>query len=218
MQAAAAILGGLADVFRGRLSWLAAANLVAALVIVCVLAWAGMHFLVPLIPMGSGGLAYLSGAGSFAASVAVVVLAAALSPGVSMAVGGALFDVAAARVERDIGLAEGRATPPHEGLRNGLRIAWPALLLNLVSLPLLFVPVLNLFWFLALNGYLMGREFFSLAALRRLTWEEARALRRQHGAAIFAIGLFAALLPFVAPLFAASAMTRLLKSLSPQPG
>jgi CysZ protein len=215
MQTAAAILGGLGDVFRGRLAWLAAANLVAALVIVCGLAWAGMRFVVPLIPAGSGWLAYLSGAGSFAASVAVVVLAAALSPGVSMAVGGALFDVAAARVERDIGLAAGRGAPLQAGLRNGLRIAWPALLLNLVSLPLLFVPVLNLFWFLALNGYLMGREYFSLTALRRLTWEQARALRRQHRAAIFVIGLFAALLPFVAPLFAASAMTRLLKSLSP---
>ncbi len=214
MNAASAILGGLGDVFRGRLSWLAALNLAVAVAITAAAAWAAMRYVVPLIPEGAGWLSYLSTAGEFAASFVVVVLALVLSPGVSMAVGGALFDIAAARVEKAVDLPEGRLVPIHEGLLNGLRIAWPALLLNLVSLPLMFVPVLNIVWFLALNGYLMGREYFSLAAVRRMRWEEGRALRRKHAGAIFAIGLFAAILPFVAPLFGASAMTRLLKRLA----
>lgn len=210
MNAAHAILGGLGDVFRGRLSWLAVINLVVAAFLTIAIAWALMRFVVPLIPVGTGWLAHISAAGSFAANLISVVLAVALSPAISMAVGGALFDVAVARIERKVGLAEARSPPLREGLANGLRIAGLPLALNLLSLPVLFVPVVNFFWFLALNGFLMGREYFSLAALRRMKWEQARALRRKHRGAIFAIGLFAAVLPFVAPLFGASAMTRFL--------
>ncbi len=210
MNAAHAILGGLGDVFRGRLSWLAVANLVVAVFLTIAVAWALMRFVIPLIPAGTGWLAHISAAGTFAANLIAVVLAAALSPAISMAVGGVLFDVAVARIERQVGLAPARSPPLQEGLANGLRIAGLPLALNLVSLPLLFVPVVNFFWFLALNGYLMGREYFSLTALRRMSWEQAREMRRKHRGAIFAIGLFAAILPFVAPLFGASAMTRFL--------
>lgn len=213
MNVASAILGGLGDVFRGRLAWLAALNLVVALAVTAALAWAGMRYIAPLIPEGSGWLSYVFGAGEVVAGLVVIVLALVLSPGVSMAVGGALFDVAAARVEQAVGLAPGRLVPIQEGALNGLRIAWPALLLNIVSLPLMFVPVINLIWFLVLNGYLMGREYFSLAAVRRMQWQEARALRRKHGLPIFCVGLFAAILPFVAPLFGAAAMTRLIAKL-----
>ncbi len=211
MNAAHAILGGLGDVFRGRLSWLAVLNLVVAVFLTIAIAWAAMRFVVPLIPAGTGWLAHASAAGTFAANLLAIVLAVALSPAISMVVGGALFDIAVARIERQVGLAEARSPPLREGLANGLRIAGLPLALNLMSLPLLFVPVINFFWFLALNGFLMGREYFSLAALRRMRWEEARDLRRKHRGAIFAIGLFAAILPFVAPLFGASAMTRLIK-------
>jgi CysZ protein len=212
MKVAASILGGLGDVFRGRLSWLAALNLAVAVTITAAAAWAAMRYLVPLIPEGAGWQAYLLNAGEVVAGIAVVVLALALSPAVSMAVGGALFDVAAARVEKAVGAPEGRLVPIHEGALNGLRIAGPALALNLLSLPLMFVPVVNLIWFLLLNGYLMGREYFSLAAVRRMSWAEARALRKRHAGAVFMVGLFAAVLPFVAPLFGAAAMTRLLAS------
>ena len=77
----------------------------------------------------------------------------------------------------------------------------------------MFVPVVNLVWFLSLNGYLMGREYFSLAAVRRMAWAEARALRGRNGAAVFLVGLVCSLVPFVAPLVGASAMTRLVKSI-----
>lgn len=210
MNASHAILGGLGDVFRGRLSWLAVVNLVVAALLTIAIAWAGMRFVVPLIPAGAGWLGHVSAAGTFAANLLAVVLAVALSPAISMAVGGVLFDVAVARIERQVSLAEPRSPSLQEGLANGLRIAGLPLVLNVISLPLLFVPVVNFIWFLALNGYLMGREYFSLAALRRMSWEEARVLRRKHRGAIFAIGLFAAILPFVAPLFGASAMTRFL--------
>jgi CysZ protein len=77
--------------------------------------------------------------------------------------------------------------------------------------------VVNIVWFLSLNGYLMGREYFSLAAVRRMDWAETRRLRARHGGSVFVIGLACSLIPFVAPLVGASAMTRLLKSLAAPP-
>lgn len=213
-----AILGGLKDVFGGRVGGLALLCFVFALAATIAAAWAAFRYLIPLIPEGEGWVGYLFTAGEWLAGAGVVILSIVLAPGLSMFVGGVLFDVAAARVEKHVGLAAGRLVPLHEGLLNGMRIAWPSLLLNIVSLPLIFVPVVNIVWFLTLNGYLMGREYFSLAAVRRMSWAEARAARRKHGGAIFLVGLVAAIVPFVAPLFGASAMTRLISSLSAKSG
>src|SRR5690349_2062996 len=48
-----------------------------------------------------------------------------------------------------------------------LRLALLTLLLNLLVLPLyLLLPGLNIFLFLALNGYLFGRGYFEVVALR----------------------------------------------------
>jgi uncharacterized protein involved in cysteine biosynthesis len=125
-----------------------------------------------------------------------------------MVIGGILFDIAAARVEKAIGAPPARAVSIGEGLGNGVRIALPALALNLLALPLLFIPVVNAIVFYTLNGFLMGREYSTVAGARRLTRAEADALRRRNGLPIFLIGLACSVVPFVAPLVAASAMTR----------
>ncbi len=52
-----------------------------------------------------------------------------------------------------------------------------ALALNILALPLYLVPGVNFFVFYGLNGYLLGREYFELVALRRL---EPRATRRVY--------------------------------------
>jgi CysZ protein len=47
--------------------------------------------------------------------------------------------------------------------------------LNLLALPIYaLIPLLNVVLFLGLNGYLFGREYFELIALRRLDPEETR--------------------------------------------
>ncbi len=74
------------------------------------------------------------------------------------------------------------------------------------------MPVVNIVWFLGLNGYLMGREYFSLAAIRRMPWAEARRLRARNGLSVFLVGLVCSFIPFVAPLVGASAMTRLVQA------
>jgi len=59
-----------------------------------------------------------------------------------------------------------------------------------------FAPLL--FW--GVNGYLLGREYFTLVAQRRLGRDRARALRRQHGATVWAAGVLMAM-PLSLPLF-----------------
>lgn len=209
----AAISGGLKDVFGGRLGGWAFLCFSVALTATIAAAWAAFRYLWPMIPEGEGWWQYLWTVADFFGGALIVLIAVVLAPTISMIVGSVLFDVAAAQVEKDVALPAGRLVSPSEGLANGFRIGWLPLVLNILSLPLLFVPVVNLIWFLALNGYLMGREYFSLAAVRRMPWSQARSLRARFGLSVFFVGLACSFIPFVAPLVGASAMTRLVKSL-----
>ena len=103
--------------------------------------------------------------------------------------------------------------PIQEGLLNGLRIALPALALNLVAIPLYFIPVVNAVTFYTLNGFLMGREYATVTAVRHMSYKDAVAFRKRFGLSVFMVGLACSLVPFVAPLVGASAMTRLIQSL-----
>lgn len=213
MRAMTAILGGLKDVIFGRLTLLAILNFILAVTLTVLAAGALIKYVVPLIPDGGGWLANVSTAGEFVASVAVVVLAIALSPAISMLVGGLLFDVAAERVEKKIGVPAGCAVPLHQGLLNGARIALPALILNLLVIPLYFIPVVNAIVFYGLNGFLMGREYSTVTAARHMSFRDAVQLRKRNGLKVFLVGLACSFIPFFAPLVGASAMTRLVQSL-----
>jgi CysZ protein len=67
----------------------------------------------------------------------------------------------------------------------------------LVLVPFAGPLVFPLFW--AVNGYLLGREYFTMAATRHLGRVGARALRRRHGPRIWAAGLLMTL-PLSVPL------------------
>ncbi len=88
---------------------------------------------------------------------------------------------------------------------------------NLVILIFLLFPPVFPFVFFGVNGYLMGREYFELVALRRLQPAEAKALRKRHQGTLFAAGVIAAFVltvPFVnllAPIIATAAMVHLLE-------
>src|SRR5260370_37273313 len=70
-----------------------------------------------------------------------------------------------------------------------LRLMGLTLLLNLLALPLyLIFPGINLFLFLVLNGYLLGRGYFEVIALRRLDAAAAKAVRNRFGGRIFVGG------------------------------
>ena len=61
---------------------------------------------------------------------------------------------------------------------SGARFLAVALPLNLIALPLYLVPGANIPVYLALNGYLLGREYFTLVAGQRLPLREMEQLRR----------------------------------------
>jgi uncharacterized protein involved in cysteine biosynthesis len=68
------------------------------------------------------------------------------------------------------------------------------ILLNLFLLVFLLIPPLFPFVFYTVNGYLLGREYFELVALRRISPEEARRLRKSHRGKLFLTGVVMALL------------------------
>lgn len=213
-RAITAIAGGVKDVAFGRLTLLALLNFAIAVSLTVLAAWAVIAYAVPLIPDGAGWARNVSVAGEFVASVAIVVLAIALSPAISMVVGGVLFfDIATERVEKKIGAPKGRMVPVHQALWNNVRIALPALVLNVIVIPLYFVPVLNAIVFWSLNGFLMGREYATVIAARRMSYAEAVALRKRNSFSVFLVGLACSFIPFFAPLVGASAMTRLVNTL-----
>lgn len=212
------LASGAKDVFsptlRGfaLLCFLLAASLLAALV------WAFLAVLSTRIELpwswAATGLDWLAGAGA-------VLLALVLLPPAGMMIAGLLLDAAAHRVETRAFPDDppGRNLALHEGLAAGVRIAGLALALNVAAIPLLFIPVVNVIAYLALNAFLAGREYFSLACLRFRTWREGRALRRRHWGQIFLAGLGVAvwmtipMLNLTTPLFAIAVMTRLHKRL-----
>jgi CysZ protein len=104
-------------------------------------------------------------------------------------------------------------------LASGLVFMLAVIAVNLLALPLYLVPGANLLVFFAVNGYLIGREYFELVALRHVSAREARQLRRRHRLRVLAAGVVIALALSVpianlfAPLFGAAFMVHVFKGL-----
>ena len=154
-----------------------------------------------------------------------------LVPPVSALVAGFFLDDIAAEVERAHYPADppGRPMPAGRALVLALRFTGIVLLVNLLALLLLLVPVVNLGIFFVANAYLLGREYFELAAMRHLPEPEARALRRANAGRVFVAGLVVAALAAVplanllTPLFGTAFMVHVFKDLAwrtrlPAPG
>ena len=141
---------------------------------------------------------------------------AALSATISL-----FLDSIAGQVERVYypGLPPPRRQAIHESVWNGLRLALMAIGLNLLALPIYFIPVLNFFVFYILNGYLLGREYFEAVALRRLSAGEAGELWRRDKGRLIIAGVVITLMltiPFlnlVAPVVATAFMLHLFESM-----
>jgi CysZ protein len=141
---------------------------------------------------------------------------AALSATISL-----FLDSVAGQVERVYypGLPPPRRQAIHESLWNGLRLALIAIGLNILALPIYFIPVLNFFVFYILNGYLLGREYFEAVALRRLSAGEVGELWRREKGRLIVAGVVITLMltiPFlnlVAPVVATAFMLHLFESM-----
>jgi CysZ protein len=131
------------------------------------------------------------------------------------------FDEIAAIVEREIDPngPPGRAAPLVESTLASLRFAALTLIVMLAALVLFFLPGIGLAAWFAANAYLLGREYFELAAMRFRSAPEAREMRRYFAMPVFLAGLIIAafvavpILNLATPLFAAALMARLHKRL-----
>jgi uncharacterized protein involved in cysteine biosynthesis len=86
----------------------------------------------------------------------------------------------------------------------------------------LFFPVAPfIFW--ALNGYLIGREYFNLVAMRRLGRPAAKALRQRHASKIWLAGILVAvplsvpLINLIIPVLAVATFSHLFHGVAPDP-
>ncbi len=161
-------------------------------------------------------------------AIAVLALSWLLFPAVLTIVMGFFLDRIAAAVEAlDY---PGRGPPRRDSLIDTtvatLWLMVLAVVLNLLALPVyLLMPGINLFVFLGLNGYLLGRAYFEGVALRRLDTAATRVVRHRFGGRVFLggiviAGLFALpLVNLVAPVIATAFMVHLfenLRQLEPQ--
>lgn len=108
-----------------------------------------------------------------------------------------------------------------EGLRDTVSFLGVLLIANTLALTLYVIfPFAAFFIFYALNGFLLGREYFQLAAMRREGREGAKALRRKNIGAIWAAGCLMAvplsipLINLVIPILGAATFTHLYHRIS----
>ena len=121
---------------------------------------------------------------SGSAGSALVIGSIFLIPPVTSLMAGLYLDDIAGQVERTDYPADppGKEMPALAAIGVGLKFFFVVLVVNLVALFLLLVPGVNLIAFYVGNGYLLGREYFEMVAMRHLPAEEARRLRKaQHG-------------------------------------
>lgn len=156
-----------------------------------------------------------------AGAIALFLVLGLMFPALLIVIVGFFLDGVADVVEQKNYPALGPARP--QGLGETLAItakfAGLSILLNLLALPvfllLFFLPPLNLFVFYALNGYLLGREYFELVAHRRMDPQGAFRLRRAFGGQLFAAGVMIAMmasvpgLNLIVPIVATAAMVHL---------
>jgi uncharacterized protein involved in cysteine biosynthesis len=157
--------------------------------------------------------------------VGVVVLSWLLFPAVLTMVMGFFLEWVAAAVESLH--YPGRGPPRRQSIREavsiGFRLMLLSIALNLLALPIyVTVPGVNVFVFLGLNGYLFGREYFEVVALRRLDIDAVKSVRHRFSGRIFLGGVIIAgifalpLVNLVAPVFATAFMVHVFEAL-PRP-
>jgi CysZ protein len=114
----------------------------------------------------------------------------------------------------------GRPLPLARAIATAVKFLGVVLLVNAVALPLVLFVGFGVAIFLIANAYLLGREYFELAALRHHDAATTRRLRARHAGRIFGAGLVVAVflaIPVVnllGPLFATAFLVHLQKAIA----
>jgi uncharacterized protein involved in cysteine biosynthesis len=163
---------------------------------------------------------------SIAAGLGVVFGAVFLMPAITSLVASIFVDDVADLVEREHYPAEraGTALPFGLAIAEGIKTALLTILVYLIALPFVFVAGAGFIAFFVATAWLLGREYFELAAMRFRSPAEAKMMRRQNAATVFTAGLVIAAfvsIPIVnlaTPLFGMAFMVHMHKRLSgPRP-
>jgi CysZ protein len=159
---------------------------------------------------------------SIAAGLGVVFGGILLMPAITSLVASFFVDEVADHVEREHYPDErpGVALPMGIALREGTKTAALTILVYLIALPFVLLAGAGFLVFFIATAWLLGREYFELAAMRFRPPYEAKAMRRDNATTIFAAGLIIAAfvsIPIVnlaTPLFGMAFMVHMHKRLS----
>ncbi|MCK0119155.1 EI24 domain-containing protein [Loktanella sp. F6476L] len=111
--------------------------------------------------------------------------------------------------------------PFFDGLRDTVNFLGVLIGANILAIfAYMALPFLSFAIFYGLNGYLLGREYFQVVAMRRLGHQGAKDLRKQHKGQIWMAGCLMAvplsipLINLVIPILGAATFTHLFHRLS----
>lgn len=214
----AAFLLACADAFAPRQRRALVTGLLLALLVLVAL-WLGVTLLLHEERFFAAG--WIETPVEILGSLAALALAWLIFPATATLILGFFLEGVIADLERQHypGLPPARAVPWREMMGSALRLFILSILGNLVVLLFWFAPGINLFIYYGLNGYLLGREYFDLVALRRMDGAAARAMWRWHRGRLVAAGIVISVmlsLPLVnlaAPLIAAAFMLHVFEGL-----
>ena len=158
---------------------------------------------------------------SIAAGLGIVVGSVMLMPAVTAFVASFFADEIADEVEREHYPSDPRgvALPLWVAVVEGGKTAVLAVLVYLCALPFLLFAGFGVVIFFLATAWLLGREYFDLAAMRFRPPDEAKAFRKHYAGTVFVGGLLIAAfvsIPVVnlaTPLFAMSLMVHVHKRL-----
>lgn len=160
---------------------------------------------------------------SFGSLLFMVVLSAFLMVPVASAITSMFLDEVAQAVEdrHYPRLPPATPVPFSEALRDTLSFLGVLIVANFLALILyaFFVPLAPfIFW--GLNGFLLGREYFTLAAMRRVGRARAKEMRRKHLGTIWLAGVLMAmplsfpLVNLLIPILGAATFTHIFHALN----
>lgn len=214
--------------FRAVL-WKALALTVAALALVTVTTVALLGWAMPdtvTLPW-IGAVGFVDSLVSWAAIGVMLALSVVLMVPTAAAVVGFFFDDVAEAVEAQ----HYPDLPPARPLRVGqqvgdaLRFLGLVIAVNLAALIVyLTVPPLAPFAFWSVNGFLLGREYFQLVALRRLPKPQAESLWRSHfwrvwiAGTLIAVPLSVPVLNLGVPILGVAVFVHQVRRLAPPAG
>jgi uncharacterized protein involved in cysteine biosynthesis len=156
---------------------------------------------------------------SVAAGLGIIVGSVFLMPAVTALVGCLFLDDVALEVERIHypDEAAGSPLPPMRAAVEGARTASFAILVYIVAAPFLLFAGLGAVVFFFATAFLLGREYFELAAMRHRPRAEAKRLRKENQSTVLLAGMLIAafvsvpIVNLAAPLFGTALMVHVHK-------